>query len=627
MSKSPATDEDKNGSIWTGHGVREENGWQTVMRSRALTNKESIQKVERHLNGKVREPIVHLEENGVGDGTPSGGRDATFGEETDQLLDEDISASQTSTAAGGGVSQASSKTDTLNGQPASLTAQFRAEQSARHHHVDSMDSYALETPRSVSIEDASQADPEQDPVSFATTSAEKVLQASPYESQIRKLSAAKIEELTSSPESLFLHPAPNSEHGYPRSSRLENGHCFTTPQSSVESPADFSSRSLGPKGDLRTPFTPTRHHTNKNNSTFSEPESERTNAESSNSLRPPSLFRAVSTPLRNDLKSSPKNSGSPGQVGRSVKSKRSVPSPLHLDLAPPLPSSGAAELRPVSPGRIASPMPPSIPIPPLSLPTYLQLELSSLRPSSLYIHRSAASEFPYESSKIKFERLLNFLLLPPQLELTLWFGALACLDSWLYSFTILPLRFCIALGVLGRWWGFTLLNETRELFRFVFLGLGRMWRRSGRVSTEATSTPTPSRSSRKSRSLRRTGSETNTQAGTKSAKFEADARPSPSSTYADTRRSRSYGYKHRRAKSTPSALLADHKADLLKGLVVLFSCLVLMRFDASRMYHGIRGQAAIKLYVIYNVLEVSRSNAVTRRSCFSNTLLNTCSGL
>ncbi|KAI7097341.1 DUF747-domain-containing protein, partial [Hortaea werneckii] len=29
-----------------------------------------------------------------------------------------------------------------------------------------------------------------------------------------------------------------------------------------------------------------------------------------------------------------------------------------------------------------------------------------------------------------------------------------------------------------------------------------------------------------------------------------------------------------------------------------------MRFDASRMYHFVRGQSAIKLYVIYNVLEV-----------------------
>lgn len=50
--------------------------------------------------------------------------------------------------------------------------------------------------------------------------------------------------------------------------------------------------------------------------------------------------------------------------------------------------------------------------------------------------------------------------------------------------------------------------------------------------------------------------------------------------------------------------MPTHKADMLKGLLVLLSCAVLMRFDASRMYHGIRGQAAIKLYVIYNVLEV-----------------------
>ena len=54
----------------------------------------------------------------------------------------------------------------------------------------------------------------------------------------------------------------------------------------------------------------------------------------------------------------------------------------------------------------------------------------------------------------------------------------------------------------------------------------------------------------------------------------------------------------------PSALLPDHKADLLRGLLILLSCKILMYFDASRMYHGIRGQAAIKLYVIYNVLEV-----------------------
>ena len=41
---------------------------------------------------------------------------------------------------------------------------------------------------------------------------------------------------------------------------------------------------------------------------------------------------------------------------------------------------------------------------------------------------------------------------------------------------------------------------------------------------------------------------------------------------------------------------------MMKAIVA--SCAVLMRFDASRMYHSIRGQAAIKLYVIYNGLEV-----------------------
>ena len=39
-------------------------------------------------------------------------------------------------------------------------------------------------------------------------------------------------------------------------------------------------------------------------------------------------------------------------------------------------------------------------------------------------------------------------------------------------------------------------------------------------------------------------------------------------------------------------------------MLVLAACYALMWFDASRMYHSIRGQSAIKLYVIYNVLEV-----------------------
>ncbi|KAL9103293.1 MAG: hypothetical protein Q9187_009023, partial [Circinaria calcarea] len=70
------------------------------------------------------------------------------------------------------------------------------------------------------------------------------------------------------------------------------------------------------------------------------------------------------------------------------------------------------------------------------------------------------------------------------------------------------------------------------------------------------------------------------------------------------KRHRTTGQKHRKIKSAPSALMPNDKADILKGLLILISCAILMYFDASMMYHSIRGQAAIKLYVIYNVLEV-----------------------
>ena len=60
-----------------------------------------------------------------------------------------------------------------------------------------------------------------------------------------------------------------------------------------------------------------------------------------------------------------------------------------------------------------------LPIPPLSIPTFLQLELDAEEPSQLYIHRPASTDIPYESSAVKFERLENFLLLPGHLEGTL----------------------------------------------------------------------------------------------------------------------------------------------------------------------------------------------------------------
>ncbi|CCJ28432.1 unnamed protein product, partial [Pneumocystis jirovecii] len=52
-------------------------------------------------------------------------------------------------------------------------------------------------------------------------------------------------------------------------------------------------------------------------------------------------------------------------------------------------------------------------------------------------------------------------------------------------------------------------------------------------------------------------------------------------------------------------LKSSEKIDLFEGLLILGTCTILQKLDASRIYHNIRGQATIKLYVIYSVLEVS----------------------
>ena len=306
--------------------------------------------------------------------------------------------------------------------------------------------------------------------------------------------------------------------------------------------------------------------------------------------RPCQTTRTVSTPLLKRRTSSSKANGSVKlPLSSFTKQPKAGITPLHFEDTK-------------SVGRLAaieepqpSPMPQSIPIPPFSLPTYLQLELSSQRPSPLYIHRSVTSDFPYESSQVKIERLQNFLLLPPQLEQVLWFGALACLDAWLFSFTILPLRFLKALSILGRSWGQNLAMEIKFVGAFIYAGTGRMWRRRRRrESVEGSAAP-------KSMS---TASTPGDWTATPKAAIEEASTATPSTPELNRKFRRASGQKHRRTKSVPSALRPDHKADILKGLLIIISCIILMHFDASRMYHGIRGQAAIKLYVIYNVLEV-----------------------
>ena len=258
----------------------------------------------------------------------------------------------------------------------------------------------------------------------------------------------------------------------------------------------------------------------------------------------------------------------------------------------------------LAPSPLVEPAP-TLPLPPMSMPTFLSLELSASRPSPLYIYRPSNDDFPYESSAIKYERLLNFLQIPYQVEGVLAFGALACLDAWMHVMTILPLRFFLAVGVLSKWWGSVIVKEFRDLSAFIYSGLPRVWQRR-----KNTDTPTPAAtpadeepppflrkpSGNVSQSVNSAAARRNGETMT-TFKFPELKEPRP-------KRSRNTRFRHRRTKSTPSLLLPNHKADILKGLLVVSSCFVLMRFDASRMYHGIRGQSGIKLYVIYNLLEV-----------------------
>ncbi|WDK19653.1 eukaryotic membrane protein family [Colletotrichum graminicola] len=285
-----------------------------------------------------------------------------------------------------------------------------------------------------------------------------------------------------------------------------------------------------------------------------------------------------------------------------------------------------------------SPLPPSIPLPPMSIPTHLQLELAAQRPSPLYIHHSHTNDIPYESYVVKWERLKNVLLLPSFLERTLYFGALACLDAWLYNFTILPMRFCIALGVLFKWWGYMAVKEAQWMIGFVWYGIGRLWARARRPRAKTASSvqqeDTDSHASRdrsQSRPAERklsipTPDIRSPPGGTPTIRPDSDSKVSGSRVVEQEVRlngnghithkmngvaghhpSHGYSYRmhrHRRTKSIPSNLSSFHKADLLQGAVILFSSLFLMKLDASRMYHFIRAQDGIKLYVIYNVLEV-----------------------
>lgn len=200
--------------------------------------------------------------------------------------------------------------------------------------------------------------------------------------------------------------------------------------------------------------------------------------------------------------------------------------PLAYASLPPTPISSSPPLQTSPPAF--SPSMPSYPStdfyyePPFSIWDYLREEL-------------LATDFD-SHQELKWERVSNFLNMPLALEKvsshSTWscvedqsyilqifaFGFIVCLDSFLYTFTILPIRFALAV------WRLILNTVTLS------------------------------------------------------------EKPLPPS----------------------------QKADILRTLLLIVSVIILSPLtDASKIYHSIRGQDTIKLYVIFNALEVRRFSGLS----------------
>ncbi|KAM9678387.1 transmembrane anterior posterior transformation protein 1 homolog isoform 1-T1 [Trichechus inunguis] len=140
-------------------------------------------------------------------------------------------------------------------------------------------------------------------------------------------------------------------------------------------------------------------------------------------------------------------------------------------------------------------------------------ELSLLRFLSAELTRGYFLEHNEAKYTERRERVYTCMRIPRELEKLMFFGIFLCLDAFLYVFTLLPLRVCLA------------------LFRLFTLPC--------------------------------------------------------------------YGLRDRRL------LQPAQVCDILKG-VILVICYFMMHYvDYSMMYHLIRGQSVIKLYIIYNMLEVA----------------------
>ncbi|KAJ4483449.1 eukaryotic membrane protein family-domain-containing protein [Lentinula aciculospora] len=173
-----------------------------------------------------------------------------------------------------------------------------------------------------------------------------------------------------------------------------------------------------------------------------------------------------------------------------------------------------ASLPPTPISRSPSPLPlPLSPTPAEYISLRQQQQQKYQAPFSLWDYlREELLATDFDShQELKWERVSNFLSIPLAMEKIIGFGFILCFDSFLYTFTVLPIRFAIAFFCL-----------VKNLF----------------------------------------------------------------------------------SPSAPS-LPPSQKADILRTLLLIVTVAILVPLtDASKIYHFVRGQDTIKLYVIFNALEI-----------------------
>ncbi|KAG2055732.1 DUF747-domain-containing protein [Suillus hirtellus] len=203
--------------------------------------------------------------------------------------------------------------------------------------------------------------------------------------------------------------------------------------------------------------------------------------------------------------------------GSDVKGEKTINAPLgdqDLECERMLEPEPELEVHPLTYASL--PTTPILPSPPASPPPIARSqELPKDQPLfSLWDYlweELLATDFD-SHQELKWERVSNFLNIPLAMEKIIGFGFILCLDSFLYTFTILPIRFALA--------------TIRCFLNF----------------------------------------------------FKVSKLPLPPS----------------------------QKADIIRMMLLVVSIMVLIPLtDASKIYHSIRGQDTIKLYVIFNALEIA----------------------